>query len=129
MWAILGAARALEEKLEAAVSGAGLSMAKFGVLRMLAQAGEPASLTDLASHQGCVRSNITQLIDRLEAEGLVKRVDDPTDRRSIRAALTPVGVEKQATAARAVDALQRDFSGRMSAQDRATVMRLLSALK
>jgi DNA-binding MarR family transcriptional regulator len=36
----------------------------------------------------CVRSNITQLIDRMQAEGLVRRIPDPQDRRSVRAALT-----------------------------------------
>jgi len=38
-----------------------------------------------------VRSNITQLVDRLEKDGLVRRRSDPDDRRSVRAALTPAG--------------------------------------
>lgn len=70
---------------------AGLSMAKYFVLQALAEAGEPLTLTELAAGQHCVRSNITQLVDRLEADGLVKRVDDPADRRTIRASLTASG--------------------------------------
>src|SRR5579862_3707303 len=86
LFGLLEAARALEMRLETAMDEVGLSMAKFGVLKTLAAASEPVTLTELASCQRCVRSNITQLIDRLESDGLVKRVDDPADRRSIRAA-------------------------------------------
>ena len=129
MFALLSAAHALEERLEAAMGAVGLSMAKYGVLRALADAAEPLTLTDLASQQRCVRSNITQLIDRLETDGLVKRVDDPDDRRSIRAALTPLGVDRQAAGAQALTALQKEVSSLVSASDRAAVTRLLSALK
>jgi DNA-binding MarR family transcriptional regulator len=129
MWALLKAAAAVEQKLESAMSALGLSMAKFGVLRHLAEAGEPLTLTELASCQKCVRSNITQLIDRMEADGLVKREDDPADRRSIRAALTPLGIERQAAGARALAVLQKEVSGLVSASDRAAVTRLVSALE
>ena len=129
MFALLGAADALHERLERAMSDVGLSMAKYGVLRALAEAGEPLTLTELAAGQRCVRSNITQLVDRLEADGLVKRADDPDDRRTIRATLTASGKEKAASGARALAALQREVSSLVSASDRAAVARLLSALK
>jgi DNA-binding MarR family transcriptional regulator len=129
LFALLGAAHALEERLESGLAEVGLSMAKFGVLKALADADEPLTLTELASCQRCVRSNITQLIDRLESEGLVQRVDDPDDRRSIRAALTPSGVDHQTAGARAIAAVMREVSARVSATDRAAVTRLLGVLK
>ena len=46
-------------RLETAMSDVGLSMAKFGILKTLAARNEPVTLTDLASCQRCVRSNIT----------------------------------------------------------------------
>jgi DNA-binding MarR family transcriptional regulator len=59
----------------------------------------------------CVRSNITQLVDRLEADGLVRRVDHPSDRRGVMAApLTPLGVERQAAGAKLVDEVKRQFA-------------------
>ena len=82
---------AVEARLEAALEPLGLSLAKFGALAQLAAAGEPLPLSTLAERRACVRSNITQLVDRLEAEGLVKRSDDPRDRRSVRAELTDEG--------------------------------------
>jgi DNA-binding MarR family transcriptional regulator len=129
MFALLGAADALYARLERTLGEVGLSMAKYGVLQALAEAGEPMTLTELAAGQRCVRSNITQLVDRLEADGLVKRVDDPDDRRTIRASLTSSGKEKAAAGARALAALQREVSSLVSAPDRAAVTRLLSALK
>jgi DNA-binding MarR family transcriptional regulator len=129
MFALLGAADALYQRLEGAMGEAGLSMAKYGVLQALAEAGEPLTLTELAAVQRCVRSNITQLVDRLEADGWVKRADDPADRRTIRASLTASGREKAAAGARALAVVQREVSSLVSAPDRAAVVRLLSALK
>jgi DNA-binding MarR family transcriptional regulator len=78
-------------RLDAALQARGLSTAKFGALRVLAQADEPLPLWELAERLDCVRSNITQLVDRLEADGLVQRLPDPEDRRSKRAAITGEG--------------------------------------
>jgi len=64
-----------------------------------------------------VRSNITQLVDRLESEKLVKRVDDPDDRRSLRAAITPLGRERQAAGAKKVEAVRRDLAAALKGID------------
>src|SRR5205807_2844239 len=86
---LLETAEAVESRLEAAVSPLGLSLAKLGVLHPLAEAGAPLPLSELAQRQHCVRSNITQLMDRLEKDGLVRRRPDPDARRGVLAARTP----------------------------------------
>src|SRR5713226_8690460 len=91
VFSVLGTAHALEARLEAALGRVGLSLAKIGVLRHLAAARAPLALRELAERQSCVRSNITQLVDRLEKDGLVRRRRDPDDRRGVLAALTPAG--------------------------------------
>src|SRR3954466_10513863 len=83
-FSLLPAAQAVGEKLEDALDKEGLSMGNQSALTKLAEAGEPRALSDVAARLSCVRSNITQLVDRLEADGLVRRVDDPNDRRSVR---------------------------------------------
>ncbi|HZO18475.1 MAG TPA: MarR family transcriptional regulator, partial [Gemmatimonadaceae bacterium] len=70
MFPLLQAAHALEHRLETALARVGLSMAKFKVVSLLADAGESLPLSEIASRQSCVRSNMTQLIDRMEADGL-----------------------------------------------------------
>lgn len=91
LFQILDAAEELEERLEAAFAKVGLSGAKASVLHALGEAAEPLSLSEVAEENCCVRSNITQLVDRLEADGLVRRVNDADDRRIRRAALTVAG--------------------------------------
>jgi Transcriptional regulators len=73
------------------LSAVGLSLAKLAALRVLAENGGSLSLTQLAERLSCVKSNITQLVDRLEADGLVERQSDPNDRRTRLATLTPAG--------------------------------------
>ena len=91
---LLEAGRTQFGRLEDALKAVGLSAAKYYVLSQLAESREPGALRDLAQEQECVPSNMTTLVDRLEADGLVRRVDDPTDRRSKRAELTDLGVAR-----------------------------------
>ena len=88
---LLHAAALVEARIEAALVGTGLSLSKFAVLDRLMKASESLLLTRLAEQLSCVKSNITQLVDRLEADGLVERKDDPEDRRSVLAAITDEG--------------------------------------
>jgi DNA-binding MarR family transcriptional regulator len=125
---ILHAAQTIGDQLEDALGGVGLSMAKQTALTQLAQAGEPLTLSELASRLSCVRSNITQLVDRLEADGLVRRVDDPADRRSVRAELTPLGVEKQGLGAIEIERIQGELASRISSGDLASLKSALDAL-
>ena len=129
MFALLQAAHLLEERLEATLGEAGLSTPKFRVLTQLVESGRPLTLGELATGQSCVRSNITQLVDRLESDGFVRRVDDPSDRRSIRAELTPLGVERQAEGDRRAKELQESFASSLSHGDRAALERVLESIK
>ncbi len=124
VFAFLRAARVLEDRLEEAMGRVGLSGARYGVLDQLARASQPLALGELADRLSCVRSNVTQLVDRLEADGLVRRVSDPVDRRSIRAELTEAGVERAARGAEQLRALGDRFE---SVVPRAECERLLRA--
>ena len=125
--ALLHAAQTVGDRLEAALNELGLSMAKQSALTNLAEAGEPLTLGDLAARLSCVRSNITQLVDRLEADGLVRRVDDASDRRSVRAELTPLGTEKQQAGARAITHVQGQLSKLVSGTDMSALESALEA--
>ncbi len=128
MFALLEVAGTVQARLEGALAEVGLSMAKYGALEQLARCNEPLTLSELASRRQCVRSNVTQLVDRLEADGLVRRVDDPADRRAIRAVLTPLGVERHAAGREAIDRLQSELAARVPPADRALFHRVLAAL-
>ena len=70
----------------------GLSEGRLHVLFQLAAApAHQLPLGQLAEQLEVTARNVTGLIDHLERDGLVERVDDPNDRRSIYARLTPAG--------------------------------------
>ena len=68
-----------------------LSPSQFNVLNLLY--GQPAGCTQIELSRQLImhRSNVTGLIDRLEARHLVARLEDDTDRRIYRVVLTPAG--------------------------------------
>jgi DNA-binding MarR family transcriptional regulator len=57
----------------------------------LLQLGSPLPMTELAALLGCDNSNVTGLIDRLEARGLVTRQPSAQDRRVKHVVLTAAG--------------------------------------
>ena len=129
MFSLVNAGRAVEQRLEEALARVGLSLAKFGALTHLLEAGEPLNLSECAKKMTCVRSNITQLMDRLEADGLVRRVDDPQDRRAVRAAVTPLGAERQAAGAEEVARVQAGLAETLNDTDQGALQRALSAIE
>jgi len=89
---LLSASEAIEKRLEREVyEASGLSLAQLEFLHELEREGGGLSLGRVAKGLACVRSNATQLADRLEAQGLIRREDDPDDRRCVRAVLTTEG--------------------------------------
>jgi DNA-binding MarR family transcriptional regulator len=66
-----------------------LTGAQARVLALLSM--EPTPMRRIAKKLRCEPSNITGIVDRLEARGLVERRPDPGDRRVKLAAATPEG--------------------------------------
>lgn len=118
----------VERRIEESLDTVGLSWPKWDLLTTLVQAPETLSLGELASRMTCVRSNITQLVDRLEADGLVRREEDPQDRRAVRAALTPLGRKRQAAGGKLIDSVQEELIGALSELDRVALESALLAL-
>jgi DNA-binding MarR family transcriptional regulator len=68
-----------------------LGPSQFNVLNLLHLQPEGLSQTDLSRELIMHRSNLTGLVDRLEARGLVARRDVVADRRAYRVVLTAAG--------------------------------------
>jgi len=128
-FSLIHAAHSIEGRLEEALATVNLSGPKFAALAALAAADQPLSLSELADKLTCVRSNITQLVDRLEADGLVKRTDDPTDRRGVRAEVTKLGRERHAAGAKVVNKVHDELGNQLSAVDQDALKRVLDAIK
>ncbi len=66
----------------------GLRPATFGALRVLDQ---PRTMSEIAGFLRCDNSNVTGIVDGLEARGLAERTASPGDRRVKLIALTAAG--------------------------------------
>jgi MarR family transcriptional regulator for hemolysin len=126
---LLDASRVQFARLEEALKAIGLSAAKYKVLSQIAKSREPVPLRLLAEEQQCVASNVTTLVDRLETDGLVRRVDDPADRRSKRAELTALGKEKVEAGARVVADVEAAFAESLEPTERLALAKVLSSLQ
>ncbi|MET9142363.1 MarR family winged helix-turn-helix transcriptional regulator [Streptomyces sp. NPDC058319] len=69
----------------------GITPAQSRLLRTLAHFGEPPRMADLAQSLEVVPRAVTTLVDGLEANGKVRRVPDPANRRVTRIELTDDG--------------------------------------
>jgi DNA-binding MarR family transcriptional regulator len=72
-----------------------LSPREYGVLYALSNAPHGLRITELRSDVLLTQPGISRLITRLEAAGLVERVDDPDDGRACRIRLTDAGAHAQ----------------------------------
>ena len=70
----------------------GLSPQQFAVLRQLGP-GVDLPMSGLAEALYCDPSNVTGIVDRLEARGLIERRADPADRRVKRLVITAEGAK------------------------------------
>lgn len=126
---LLDAARAVEARAEVALAEVGLSLAKLGALRHLVIAAEPLTLSQLAQRHCCGKSNVTQLVDRLEADGFVARVQDPDDRRTVRARVTAAGRSAYERASALLAEHERSLDDRLGSVPRADLARGLRTLR
>jgi len=82
--------QAQRHHFERAAAAFELTKLQAQALHVLVYEG-PQSMSELAETLACDASNVTGLVDRLEARGLVERKSVPNDRRMRMLAVTPPG--------------------------------------
>ena len=92
MFELLLAAR---PRVPAVAAECGLTPAQCHVLRLL-RPDTAVPMRILAERLGCDASNVTGIVDRLEARGLLERRAADHDRRIKELALTPAGIAARA---------------------------------
>lgn len=115
--------------INALLQSSGLTCAQHQVLKLLITAGEPLPLGQIAETFHVVRSNATQMVDRLVAEGLVERLFDPTDRRRVLAQITEEGRRRFEAAAHLERQVEHELSVSFSQQEQDQLILLLSRLE
>ena len=136
-WALFLTAHAvLLEKIEVRLADAGLpSLAWYDVLWALERAGSRRlRMRELADMSVISRSNLTRLVDRLEAAGLVARERAAEDRRGAFAVITAEGRVLQKKmwpvyAAAIKELFEDHITEREAAQIREPLERVLDAVR
>jgi MarR family transcriptional regulator, organic hydroperoxide resistance regulator len=85
---LIGVVHAMKEHVESLAKEFDLTLSQLDAMKNL---GESCSQRELAQRLHFDASNVTDIVDRLEARGLVERTVDPADRRVRRLVLTPEG--------------------------------------
>jgi DNA-binding MarR family transcriptional regulator len=106
----------------------GLTFGQARALRLLARAGEPVRIGELAARLEVVPRSATSMVDALEAAGLVSRQADPADRRSVLVGLTDAGADLLARLSRARRASAAALFARLDASQRDQLLELLTTL-
>ncbi|MFE2288625.1 MarR family winged helix-turn-helix transcriptional regulator [Streptomyces sp. NPDC059443] len=92
--AVRSASQAVDRLRSHGAGGRGLSAGALDVLARLSTAPDRGlSIGELARAAGVSSRNVTGLVDTLERDGLAQRVQDQHDRRSVRATITPAGLD------------------------------------
>ena len=89
---LLRAGRAVLARVEPRLTACGLTPTQFGVLEAILHKG-PLSQRDLSRKVLTSAGNMTDLVDKLEARDLVRRVRQKSDRRAVQVELTPAGLD------------------------------------
>ena len=108
----------------------GLSRGEVGALSALRISGPPYRLSPTRLAKGLMLSSagITSRIDRLERRGLVRRLDDPDDRRGVIIELTDEGLAVVDAAVSANAASDRQLLGRLDAAELTQLEQILRKL-
>src|SRR3954471_3862263 len=109
-------------------AGGGLSPTLTAALATIDRHG-PLMPSELAERERIRRPTATRLVARLEADGLVGRTADPTDRRSSLLAVTSAGQVLLSQLRTRKDAYLAQRLRRLDADDRATLARASDILE
>jgi DNA-binding MarR family transcriptional regulator len=118
------AARTGQELAKRRLTPIGLTVQMCGVMALLADG--PVSQQELGEQLGIDRTTVVELIDDLEARGVVERRRNPADRRSYALHLTAKGRPVQKRASRAFDAAVDEFFGPLSSAERKALADMLT---
>ena len=113
----------LDTELEQAV---GISQRWYDVLVHLEESPDGIQMNELAERILYSKSGFTRVVDRMEEEGLVRRVRPEHDRRSILVVLTDKGIQTKEEALRYHrDGIERHFSQHLTDADVKALTRAL----
>jgi DNA-binding MarR family transcriptional regulator len=128
---LIDVARLINARIEAGAEKAGISIAEGDLLFTLRRGGAPERRmlpSQLSAALLVSSGTMTSRLDRLERLGLIRRVPNPEDRRSVEIELTSDGVRLVDAAVTAHVAAEQEMLEPLSDRERAQLDRLTTKL-
>ena len=127
---LLRASRAIEGELRARLREEfATTLPKFDVMAALARKGDGMTMTELSRLLMVSNGNVTGIIDRLAAEGMVVRLAHQGDRRATFVHLTAKGTQHFSGMAKAHEAWVAELLAGLGREDTDTLVGLLGTLR
>ncbi|HEX6156572.1 MAG TPA: MarR family transcriptional regulator [Burkholderiales bacterium] len=107
----------------------GTTLPRFDLMAQLERHPEGLRMNELSRLLMVTGGNITAIVDQLEKEGQVERLDDSADRRAFRIRLTRSGEKSFLEMARAHEQWVVELLGGLSRKEHDELLKLLAKLK
>src|ERR671924_1932388 len=107
----------------------GTTLPRFDLMAQLERHPEGLKMNELSRLLMVTGGNVTAIVDQLEKEGLVERLDEPSDRRAFRIRLTKSGERTFAEMARAHEEWVIELLSGLSRREQDELLRLLARAK
>jgi DNA-binding MarR family transcriptional regulator len=105
------------------------TLPRFDLMAQLERYPEGLKMNELSRLLMVTGGNVTGIVDQLEKEGLVERLDEPDDRRAFRIRLTRSGDKTFAEMARSHEQWVVELLAGLSSRERDELLKLLAKLK
>ena len=105
------------------------TLPRFDLMAQLERHREGLKMNELSRLLMVTGGNVTAIVDQLEKEGLVERLDEPADRRAFRIRLTKSGERTFIEMARAHEEWVVELLAGLSRRDQDELLRLLARVK
>ena len=105
------------------------TLPRFDLMAQLERHPDGLKMNDLSRRLMVTGGNVTAIVDQLEKDGLVGRLEEPADRRAFRVRLTKTGERSFAEMARAHEEWVVEMLSGLSRRDQDELLRLLAKAK
>ena len=106
-----------------------ITLPRFDLMAQLERYPEGLKMNTLSRLLMVTGGNVTAIVDQLEKEGLVERLEEPADRRAFRIRLTRAGEKSFAEMARAHEEWVVELLAGMSRREQDELLKLLAKVK
>jgi DNA-binding MarR family transcriptional regulator len=107
----------------------GTTLPRFDLMAQLERHPQGLKMNELSQRLMVTGGNVTAIVDQLEKEGLVERLEEPADRRAFRIRLTKGGDKAFAEMAREHEEWVVELFSGVSRKDQDELLRLLAKVK